>query len=157
MPCWILQITQNVRSSSIGHHWYAWNTVLDDALTTVNLLITCMNTSIAHFMEGLLSWDKFKKLTAQWRQLAQGNADPRNYSLDNCDCGWTEYRSSILGGRFPCIHETQNGILGNTPQAPDLDVIDYEHVNHFVLKMTNTKKAVPGKRKDRFPSSFRQE
>ena len=45
----------------------------------------------------------------------------------------------------------KNGILWTKRQAADLYVIDYESANHFVLKMLNIIKAVPGKRKDRTP------
>ena len=52
--------------------------------------------------------------------------------------------------KIPASSGIQNGSFGTTDQASDLDIVDYEHINHFVLKMSNTIKTVPGRRKDRF-------
>ena len=49
--------------------------------------------------------DRHKKLTSR---LPCANVDMSAYSLAECSCGWNEYLSSILGVRFPCIHEINN-------------------------------------------------
>ena len=60
---------------------------------------------------------------------------------------WTDWIEKDKG----IIRNIKNGTFWARPEALDLHVIDHKHVNHFVLRMSNTVKSAPEKRKDRNP------
>ena len=80
--------------------------------------------------------DSLKRRYRKLRQFEEGRPSDDSTFLpdgEDCSCGWNDFHSSLLGVRFPCLHEMRQTRFRECPKAPPLALQPYNLANTVVV------------------------
>ena len=69
--------------------------------------------------------------------IIQNNSKQLKMPLEECNCGWNIYYSSIFGVEFPCLHQVGNSKFKECPKPPELVVAPYQSFNMIETKVSD--------------------
>ena len=80
--------------------------------------------------------ERFKKLKAKFSELQKKGYNIERFTVNECNCGWNAYYTSLYGVRFPCIHEIGNHAFENCPTSEPL--IETKYISENIITIVQS-------------------
>ena len=125
----------------INSHCFPKRDFLDRIITITKMIIKKYTKQGE--VHGRTIRDRFWKYSQFKSTAIVKGWDLSEYSKEHCECGWNDYYSSILGVRFPCIHEIFNQKFESYPSPPELVVEPYQQRNEVKLIFSQEVRVLP--------------